>query len=102
MEGSKMSVMVTVEFKLKPDAAEGFLEAMKSTLPDTRAFEGCQEVKTYYESETQSLLLVELWDSAEHQQTYLGWRVETGMMEAIGDALAGAPVFRTFEIRDDI
>ena len=38
-----MSVMVTVEFNLKPEAAEGFLEAMKATLPDTRGFKGCQE-----------------------------------------------------------
>ena len=37
-----MSVMVTVEFNLKPEAAEGFLETMKATLPDTRGFKGCQ------------------------------------------------------------
>ena len=97
-----MSIMVTVEFNLKPEAAEGFLDAMKTTLPDTRAYDGCQEVKSYYEAETHSLLLVELWASTEHQQAYLNWRVEGGMLEAIGDALAGPPVFRTFDIRDDI
>ena len=97
-----MSVMVTVEFNLKPEAAEGFLEMMKATLPDTRAFKGCQGVKSYYESETRSLLLVELWESTEDQQAYLKWRADGGMMEAIGSAIAGPPVFRTFDIRDDI
>ena len=84
-----MSVMVTVEFNLKPESAEGFLEAMKATLPDTRGFKGCQDVKSYYESETHSLFLVELWDSADDQQAYLKWRAEGGMMEAIGGAITG-------------
>ncbi len=97
-----MSVMVTAEFKFKPEAADAMLEAMKAALPDTRAYEGCQDVKSYYEADTHSLLLVELWDSSEHQQAYIGWRVETGLMDSIGDSLADAPVFRTFEIRDDI
>ena len=97
-----MSVMVTVEFNLKPEAAEGFLETMKGTLPDTRAFKGCQDVKSYFENDTHSLLLMELWDSAADQQAYLKWRTEGGMMEAIGGAIAGPPVFRTFDIRDDI
>ena len=97
-----MSVMVTVEFNLKPEAAEGFLEAMKTSLPDTRSFKGCQDVKSYYENETHSLFLVELWDSSEDQQAYLKWRAEGGMMEAIGGAITGPPVFRTFEIREDI
>jgi quinol monooxygenase YgiN len=97
-----MSVMVTVEFKFKPEAAEAMLAALKSSLPDTRAYAGCEEVKSYYEADTHSLLLVELWQSADHQKAYLNWRMETGMMDNIGDALAAAPIFRTFDIRDDI
>ena len=97
-----MSVMVTAEFKFKPEAADAMIEAMKAALPDTRAYDGCQSVKSYYEADTHSLLLVEMWDSAEHQQAYLGWRVETGLMDSIGASLADAPVFRTFDVRDDI
>jgi quinol monooxygenase YgiN len=47
-------------------------------------------------------LFVEIWDSAEAQQAYLGWRVESGFIDAVSGDLAGAPVIRTFEIRDDI
>ena len=74
---------------------------MKASLPDTRSFKGCQDVKSYYESETHSLFLVELWDSSEDQQAYLKWRAEGGMMEAIGAASNGPPVFRTFEISEE-
>ena len=97
-----MAVMVTVEIKFKPEAAEKMLETMKAALVDTRAYEGCQELKSYYEADTHSLLMVEIWDSAEAQQAYMGWRVESGFANQIGADLAGPLVARTFEIRDDI
>ena len=39
---------------------------------------------------SQNIFLVELWESAEHQQAYMGWRVETGFMDAVGPLLDGA------------
>lgn len=97
-----MSVMVSVEMKFKPESAEKMLQTMKAALVDTRGFEGCQALKSYYETETDSLLLIEIWDSAAAQQAYLGWRVESGFINALSDDLAAPPVVRTFEIRDDI
>jgi quinol monooxygenase YgiN len=97
-----MAVMVSIEMKFKPETAEKMLQTMKAALVDTRGFEGCQELKSYYETDTHSLLLVEIWDSAEAQQAYMGWRVETGFIDQIGGDLAGPPIARTFEIRDDI
>ena len=97
-----MSVMVTAEFVLKPEAADQVIQTMIEILPDTRAYDGCHSVKSYYEKETHSLLLVEIWESSKHQQKYLGWRVETGLVDQVGEMLAAPPAFRTFEIRDDI
>jgi quinol monooxygenase YgiN len=97
-----MTVMVTAEFKMKPESAETVIQTMKEILPDTRAYDGCQEVKSYYEPETHSLLLVEIWESSEHQQNYIGWRVETGLVDSLSEMFAAAPAFRTFEIRSDI
>jgi quinol monooxygenase YgiN len=97
-----MSVMVTVSFQYKPEAVEAALAGMKEALVDTRAFAGCESVKSYFNAETNTLLLVEIWDRAESQQAYLGWRAETGMMETIADIIAAPPVFTTYDIRDDI
>ena len=69
-----MTVMVSIEMKFKPETAEKMLETMKAALVDTRGFEGCQELKSYYEADSHSLLLVEIWDSAEAQQAYMGCR----------------------------
>ena len=97
-----MAVMVTVEMQFKPETAEKMLETMKAALVDTRAFAGCQELKSYYETDTHSLLFVEIWESAEAQQAYMGWRVESGFIDRISGDLAGPPIARTFEIRSDI
>ena len=97
-----MPVMVSVEMKFKPESAEKMLETMKTALVDTRGFEGCQELKSYYETETCSLLFIEIWDSAAAQQAYLGWRVESGFIDSVSDDMAAPPVIRTFEIREDI
>ena len=97
-----MTVMVTAEFKMKTESAETVIQKMKEILPDTRAYDGCREVKSYYEPDTHTLLLVEIWESSEHQQKYIGWRVETGLVASVSEMLAAAPAFRTFEIRSDI
>ena len=97
-----MSVMVTAEFKFKPEAADKMIETFKAILPDTRAYAGNEGLQSYYEASTQSLLLVETWESSEHQQAYLGLRVESGLLDQIGDGLAADPAFRTFDIREDV
>ena len=75
---------------------------MKSALVDTRNYAGCQKVETFIDQESQNILLVEQWESPEHQQAYMGWRVETGFMDAVGPLLDGAPVARVFDIKSDI
>ena len=97
-----MTVMVSVEFKFNPEAAEAAIEGLKSALPETRAFKGCIDVKSYYEPETSSLVLIELWDSAADQQAYIGWRAETGSLDGMADILVAPPIFRTFDVRADI
>ena len=97
-----MSVMVTLELPAKPDRVSEFLDVIREALIDTRAYEGCESVETFVEESTGSVLLVELWETAEHQQTYMKWRMETGLMDAIGEFLSGAPVARTFSIKSDV
>ncbi|MDC0131944.1 antibiotic biosynthesis monooxygenase [Alphaproteobacteria bacterium] len=97
-----MSVLVTVTFQFKPEAAEMALEALRQALPDTRAYAGCESVDSYYDSATCTLLLIEFWDKPESQQAYLAWRGETGSMDAMADAMAAAPIFTTYETRKDI
>jgi quinol monooxygenase YgiN len=96
------SVLVTLELPAKVETLDEFLAVMKDALIDTRAYAGCEKVATYVEQDTGNVFLVEHWESAQHQVAYMGWRMETGLMDAIGGFLAGAPVARTFDIKSDI
>lgn len=102
MTGNNMSVLVTLEMPTKPETLDEFLELMKGALVDTRNYAGCEKVETYVDQETKSLFLVEQWETAAHQQAYMGWRMETGFIDSVGPYLAGAPVARTFDIKADV
>ena len=97
-----MSVMITLELPTKTESMDELLKVMKGALVDTRGYAGCQKVETFIDQESQNVFLVEQWESAEHQQAYMGWRVATGFMDAVGPLLDGAPVARVFDIKSDI
>ena len=97
-----MSVMVTLEIPVHKERLEDFLDVLREALKETRVYEGCQKVETFVEMDTGSVVLVELWETAEHHQAYLNWRIDTGLTEALSDFLAGELKPRTFAIRDDV
>ena len=48
--------MVTVEWPAKPETLSEFLEVLRQALVDTRAYEGCENVQTFLEESTGSVL----------------------------------------------
>lgn len=97
-----MTVMVLAEMPLKSEIAEMVVEGMKDGLTATRAFEGCEKVDVYYQTESCTLAMVEYWASAEAYEAYIQWRHDSGAMDGMGDILAGEFRYRIFSIRDDI
>ncbi len=100
--GKPMSVMVTVEWPAKAEKLSEFLDVLKQALVDTRAYDGCESVQTYVENAASTVLLVEVWATEDHQKAYMKWRMETGLMDAVGGYLVSAPIARTFGIRSDV
>lgn len=93
-----MAVLVLVEGTVRPEAMNDMMALMREILPDTRAYDGCQEVKVHTNLDTPNdLALVEYWDSRAHYEKYLAWRAETGVLDKIGSMLSGAPSIRYFE-----
>ena len=45
---------------------------------------------------------MEEWDSAEDQQAYMAWRVETGLIEAVGPFMQGELVTRTYDLEPEV
>ena len=97
-----MSVMITLEMPVKPDMLEEYLNILKGALVETRSYRGCRSVTTLVDQETSSVLLVEEWDSAEDQQAYMAWRMETGLIDAISPFMQGELVTRTYDLKTEI
>jgi quinol monooxygenase YgiN len=88
-----MSVIVTALFPTKAEASDDFYKTLVSVLPDTRAYDGCISVTPHRDlDDPTKVLLIEEWESREQYLAYLQWRTDTGLLEAIGPSLAGAPV----------
>ncbi len=97
-----MSVMITLEMPVKPEMLEDYLNILKEALVETRAYKGCQSVTTLVDKESSSVVLVEEWDSAEDQQAYMAWRVETGLIEAVAPFMQGELITRTYDIKSEV
>ena len=97
-----MSVMITLEMPVKPEMLEDYLNILKGALVETRSYKGCRSVTTLVDQETSSIVLVEEWDSAEDQQAYIAWRVETGLIDAISPFMQGELVTRTYDLKTEI
>ena len=96
-----MSIMVSIEFSLQAGKQKEFLEVLDNVLPDTRAYDGCIKVETYAEDNASSIILIEEWETKEHQQAYFQWRVDSGMIEAIGPFVSAQPEIKYYEIRSE-
>ena len=84
-----MKNLVIVSFPAKEGMMEELKETMKAALPDTRAFEGCISVDTYIEDATNTIHLIEDWETLDNQAAYLNWRIETGLLDVLEPLLDG-------------
>ncbi len=100
-----MSVIITVEFKIKPEKVDEALEEMREGLPATRNFLGCQRIDSYFDKKNSSLFLVEFWDSLEDQKKYLKWRLANSgesVNNSIEANLLEPPIFKIYEAMPDL
>ena len=78
-----MKNLVIVSFPAKEGMMDNLKETLKVALPETRSFDGCISVETYIEESTDTIHLIEDWESLDHQAKYLNWRVETGLLDVL-------------------
>ncbi len=84
-----MSHTVIVEFPCQEGKGAEFLPVLLGALADTRAYEGCESVETYTDADNpDQVILWEKWAQRANQESYIGWRMETGLLDAIGPFLS--------------
>ena len=93
-----MSVAVTIDLAVVPARTAEFLAFIKGIAPDTRAYVGCRLFDIWTDQNTPGrVLFYEIWDSRPHQEKYLAWRAETGLMDKLGPFLTAPPAISYFD-----
>lgn len=93
-----MTTAVTIDLSINPTQLDDFLSFIKSIAPDTRAYDGCQSFDIWTDQEQAGrVLFYELWDSRGHQEKYLTWRTETGLMDKLGPFLTAPPAISYYD-----
>ena len=84
-----MEYLVIADFKTNEGMAEDMANVFKEALVDTRAFEGCNGIDVYFEEKTNTFTLIEDWTTLENYETYLQWRIDTGIADMLDPLLVG-------------
>ena len=97
-----MSGLVNLEIPVKKERIEDFFDYLRDILVDTRAYEGCIRLDTYHEMENSKVLLIEEWEKIENQESYMQWRIETGLVEALTEFLDGELIIKKYYPKRDV
>jgi quinol monooxygenase YgiN len=91
-KGATMAEKMILTFPVQPALRGQFADALTAALPDTRAFKGNLRAEMWLpENSDGAVWVYEEWEARDHQAAYFQWRVDTGLLDAIGPMLAGAP-----------
>lgn len=94
-----MTVSVLFEGNLNPDEGNNFTKLCQEAFKVTRAYDGCNSIDLTYNLEDKSnWVLTEIWDSKEHYERYVAFRIEDGTVEKITSMCREAPSIRIYDI----
>jgi len=94
-----MANSMILEIPIKGEKRDEFIGVMNAELPKTQAYDGCRHIEFWTPEEEPNLVMFyEVWESKEHQAKYFQWRIETGLMEALGPFLTGEPKVRWLDV----
>ena len=96
-----MSVIIILEMQSKPESIDELKSTFDNILPDTRGYEGCENIQvTGNQDDPLNLVLIETWLSRQHYEKYLAWRAEVGTLETLGSMVSQPPSIRYFDDLD--
>ena len=93
-------VFVNLQLRIKKGLESEFIEELNVLLKETRAYEGCHAV--YFvqnQDDPSNLEFFSKWDSRQHYENYLQWRIDSGILEDVSNRYGdGDPVWRYFDL----
>jgi quinol monooxygenase YgiN len=96
-----MAVGVILEWKFKPEVVDQAPAVVNKILETTRAFDGCIHIDVLVDDEDPTrFLLVETWESLEHDAKYREFRAGPGKITEIPPMLAAPRVLTRYSVVD--
>ena len=93
-----MSILVTLDLKVKPENADELKNWLRDELHFTRGFDGCNGITIHRnQDDPNNLVFVANWDSQSHHEKYVARRTERGDSVKLMGWLAGEPSLRYFD-----
>lgn len=84
-----MKSLVIATFPAQEGKLEELKQLFRDALGDTRAFDGCLSIDVHVEQGSETVHLIEYWESLGHYETYLQWRMENGLADLLNPILEG-------------
>ena len=96
----KSQIFVILQLNIKKSLESECIEELNILLKDTRAYEGCNALYFVQNlDDPTNLEFCSKWDSKEHYEKYLQWRVESGVLEDFSNKyVVEEPVWRYFDL----
>jgi quinol monooxygenase YgiN len=89
------TVTALLDLRIKPESLADAKETVENVLVATRAFPGCLGVDVLVDTEDEThLLLIEKWESIEHDQAYRDWRATPAGASALSTIVASRSLTR--------
>ncbi len=93
-----MSVLVLLEFNVKPEHVDDVTGFLRNELHATRGFDGCNGLTFHSnQDDPNTMVAVEDWDSRQQYEKYLAWRTERGDFEKLTGWMQADPSIRYFD-----
>ena len=87
-------LVMLAELQIKPGERDAFLNYTVENLKISRSAAGNIAFDILIdESNPETVLFYEVWESADAQQAYMAWRIERGDLTTLMSFLAGEPKF---------
>jgi quinol monooxygenase YgiN len=89
------TVTALLDLRIKPESVADAKETIESVLVATRAFPGCLGADILVDTEDGGhLLVIEKWQSIEHDQAYRDWRATPAGASTLGTIAASRSLTR--------
>ncbi|OUS26902.1 hypothetical protein A9Q99_16950 [Gammaproteobacteria bacterium 45_16_T64] len=92
-----MSVIVVLEADILVGKKQSLLALLRKLLPETKRYKGFVRISIHIEHDKDHILFYQEWASIADYESYLQWRVDTGVMRTLAENLRAPPHIRYFD-----